>query len=64
MNSVLSDASVRRILTLYPIALSTQGTRQLRNETDLATCKELLDLFPAQEISPEFSTAHFTLTTH
>lgn len=51
--TIRTDPSVRPILSLYPVASHAQKFRVLRNDTDLAACKELLDLFPLQGVVPQ-----------
>lgn len=51
--AIRADPSVRQLLSLYPGAARAQTFRVLRNDADLAVCKELLDLFPPQGITPQ-----------
>lgn len=53
LSAIRADASVRQLLSLYPGAARAQSFRVLRNDADLAVCKELLDLFPPQGIVPQ-----------
>jgi hypothetical protein len=48
-----SDPAVGRILSLYPGAGRAREFRVLRNETDLSSCRDILDLFPPQGGRPQ-----------
>ena len=50
---IRDDPSVSRILKLYPPASHSERFRLLRNDSDLTTCRELLDLFPPQGVTPQ-----------
>lgn len=50
---IRDDPSVSRILKLYPTAWRAEKFRLLRNDSDLTTCKDLLDLFPPQGVTPQ-----------
>ena len=53
LTKIRSDASVRQVLSLYPGAAQARQFRILRNDSDLALCKNLLDLFPPQGVVPQ-----------
>jgi hypothetical protein len=51
--AIRADTLVGRVLSLYPGAMRARDFRVLRNDADLAVCKNLLDLFPPQGIAPQ-----------
>lgn len=50
---IRDDPPVRHILELYRAASHAGKFRLLRNDSDLEACKELLDLFPPQGLTPQ-----------
>lgn len=51
--AIRADVSVNRVLSLYPGARQARGFRALKNDSDLAACKEILDMFPPQGVVPQ-----------